>query len=158
MIHRSNHLLAGALACAGSLSLATFSGCSSSQEADAAIVAQYDLLAEAPRQVISEMPVGAFKVSVPIRVASKSVWHRVTFDLAIGVAEADEKQAARFVEQQANRLRDEVVGTLRRAELEELKNPQLGELRGRLVNAINGEAGQPLVQDVYLANFNVEEQ
>ncbi|MCG8583109.1 MAG: hypothetical protein MI757_00155 [Pirellulales bacterium] len=140
------------------LGLAAVIGCASQDTIDSVEAGQFDLNAEEPREAESEVPVGAFMVSVPVQLPEHDAWYRVTFDLALGVAEADEPYAADFVAEHEQRLRHEVASVLRQAEIDNLESAKLGELRTRLVDTINRFAGNPVVNAAYLANFSAEVQ
>ncbi len=104
------------------------------------------------------MPIGAFRLSVPVDLGEYEAWYRVTFDLAVGVSESDEDEFTEFVAKHDQRLRLSVASVLRQAGIDNLDNAKLSELRLQVSTAINRLIGRTVVKVVYLADFSVEVQ
>lgn len=138
------------------LSSLAAAGCTS-PDSDAALEA-YALTAQEPEQETSEVVLGNYMISVPVKLIDHDAWYRVSFDLAINVAQHDIDTATESVQKNESRVRQAVADVIRQSATEDLENARLSEVRLRLLDTINQQLGDRLATEVYLANFGTEVQ
>ena len=145
-------------ACLAILAFSGLAGCADSGPAEAALGVDIESSDIERKRAACEVPIGAFRLSVPVDLGEYEAWYRVTFDLAVGVSESDEDEFTEFVAKHDQRLRLSVASVLRQAGIDNLDNAKLSELRLQVSTAINRLIGRTVVKVVYLADFRVEVQ